>query len=485
MTQQAKFVEGSTMKHILTMTGAGSIGLMALFVVDLLDMMFISMLGQVELAAAIGFAGTLMFFTTSISIGTSIAMGALVSKAIGAKQTDDAQRLVTHILLSAFVVNSLMTAVVMAYSPQLLALLGAKGEAAYYAQAYLNILLPSTPIMAMGMASGAALRAAGDAKLSMWSTLIGGIVNAVLDPLFIFGFGWGVEGAATASVISRITVFVVAFAPLIRIHQLVGKIEWNKLQRDIRPIFAIALPAILTNTATPIGNAIVTSSIAEYGENYVAGIAVIGRVTPVAFALIFALSGAVGPIIGQNYGAERIDRVSDTLKNSLIVTGVYCTLVSLLLYLLQGFIISSFSLTGDAATVIVVFCSVVAFTFIFNGIQFVANASFNNLGKPLYSTFLNMSKATLGTLPFVYFGSQWFGAIGVIYGQALGNVVFGILAYLLLKKHIGSLFTEQTKKQQQADDIALQPVCMQPFCSHDAMVVDELPKEAELLSENK
>jgi hypothetical protein len=67
----------------------------------------------------------------------------------------------------------------------------------------------------------------------------------------------------------------------------------------------------------------------------------------------------------------------------------------------------------------------------------------------------------------------------------LGNVVFGVLAYLLLKKHIASLFTEQSMKQQQSDEIALQPVCMQPFCSHDAMVVDELPKEAELLSENK
>ena len=88
--QSAKFVEGSTMRHILVMSGAGSVGLMALFVVDLLDMLFISMLGQVELAAAVGFAGTLVFFSTSISIGTSIDMGALVSKAIGAKQREHA-----------------------------------------------------------------------------------------------------------------------------------------------------------------------------------------------------------------------------------------------------------------------------------------------------------------------------------------------------------------------------------------------------------
>ena len=116
--QSAKFVEGSTMRHILVMSGAGSVGLMALFVVDLLDMLFISMLGQVELAAAVGFAGTLVFFSTSISIGTSIAMGALVSKAIGAKQRDHARRLSSSIIATAFVISSVVS-VVMFLIPEL------------------------------------------------------------------------------------------------------------------------------------------------------------------------------------------------------------------------------------------------------------------------------------------------------------------------------------------------------------------------------
>ena len=104
-TQDAKFVQGSTMRHILVMSGAGSVGLMALFVVDLLDMLFISMLGQVELAAAVGFAGTLIFFSTSASIGTSIAMGALVSKAIGAKDFVRASLTSGSIMLVAFMIS--------------------------------------------------------------------------------------------------------------------------------------------------------------------------------------------------------------------------------------------------------------------------------------------------------------------------------------------------------------------------------------------
>ncbi|MBW3694583.1 MATE family efflux transporter [Vibrio sp. T187] len=471
----AKFVEGSTMRHILVMSGAGSVGLMALFVVDLLDMLFISMLGQVELAAAVGFAGTLTFFSTSVSIGTSIAMGALVSKAIGAKQKLTAQQLSSSIMMTAFVISSIVTTGMFIHIPELLAAIGAQGVAAERAEAYLQILLPSGPILALAMAAGAGLRAAGDAKRSMWATLSGGIVNAILDPLFIFGFGWNVEGAAFASVLARCTVLFFSIYPLIRIHQLVARPSLSIWQNNIRSILKIALPAIITNAATPIGNAIVTTGIAQYGEDFVAGFAVVGRLTPVCFAVIFALSGAVGPIIGQNFGAERMDRVKETLNNSLLVTTIYTIAVCIILYFLQDYIVLGFSLEGDAAILVGAFCTYVAITFIFNGALFVANTSFNNLGKPLYSTALNLSKATLGTLPFVYFGSQWFGALGVIYGQALGNVIFGVLGVLVLRHHIAELMAG-SEVELEEEDVSMTSLNTQPFCSHDAVLIDDVPK---------
>jgi len=476
--QSAKFVEGSTMRHILVMSGAGSVGLMALFVVDLLDMLFISMLGQVELAAAVGFAGTLVFFSTSISIGTSIAMGALVSKAIGAKQREHARMLASSVMATAFVISSVVSIVMYLYIPELVAAIGAKGFVAERAEAYLSIIIPSGPVIAIAMSAGAGLRAAGDAKRSMWATLSGGIVNAILDPLFIFGFGWNVEGAALASVVARFTVLFFSLYPLIRVHQLAAPLGITAWGTNLKAILTIAVPAIITNIATPIGNAIVTTSIAQYGEDFVAGFAVIGRLTPVCFAVIFALSGAVGPIVGQNFGAERFDRVKETLNNSLLVTTLYTLTVCLILYLVQDFVIESFSLQGDAAIIVAAFCTYVAFSFIFNGAQFVANTSFNNLGKPLYSTALNLGKATLGTLPFVYFGSLWFGALGVLYGQALGSVVFGIISIIVLRKHIIDL-TKGVAPEALKDDPSITSVNTQPFCSHDAVLLEEVAAGAE------
>ncbi|WP_152429986.1 MATE family efflux transporter [Vibrio aquimaris] len=483
--QSAKFVEGSTMRHILVMSGAGSVGLMALFVVDLLDMLFISMLGQVELAAAVGFAGTLVFFSTSISIGTSIAMGALVSKAIGAKQRDHARRLSSSIMLTAFTISCVVSTLMFVFIPELLAAIGAKGYVAERAQAYLQILLPSGPLIAIAMSAGAGLRAAGDAKRSMWATLAGGIINAVLDPIFIFGFGWNVEGAAVATVFARFTVFFFSLYPLIRDHDLVALPSLSAWKNSLKAILTISIPAIITNIATPIGNAIVTTSIAKYGEDFVAGYAVIGRLIPVCFAVIFALSGAVGPIIGQNFGAERLDRVRDTLTNSLIVTTAYTSVVCILLYFVQSLVITGFSLQGDAAIIVSAFCTYVAFSFVFNGAQFVANTSFNNLGKPLYSTALNLGKATLGTLPFVYLGSIWFGALGVLYGQAIGSVVFGILALIVLHKHISDL-TQGDRFELEEEDPSITSINSQPFCTHDAVLIDEVASQKEsLLTEEK
>jgi putative MATE family efflux protein len=401
-------------------------------------------------------------------------MGAMVSKAIGARQRDHARIISTSIMLTAFLISCTVAAVMFFNIPLLLDAIGAEGLAAERAEAYLKIILPSGPVIAIAMAAGAGLRAAGDAKRSMWATLSGGIVNAVLDPLFIFGFGWNVEGAAIASVFARFTVLFFSLYPLIKSHDLVASISIPAWLTNLKPILAIAIPAIITNIATPIGNAIVTTTLAQFGENFVAGFAVIGRLTPVCFAVIFALSGAVGPIIGQNFGAERMDRVKETLNNSLIVTTAYTIFVCIVLYLVQGLIVEAFSLQGDAAIIVVAFCSYVAFSFIFNGAQFVANTSFNNLGKPLYSTALNLGKATLGTLPFVHFGAQWFGALGVLYGQALGSVVFGLLAIVVLRKHISDLMRGACQKQLE-EDPSITSVNSQPFCSHDAVLIDDVP----------
>ncbi|WP_434361262.1 MATE family efflux transporter [Parasalinivibrio latis] len=473
MPDQAKFITGSTMRHVAVMSSTGATGLLALFLVDLLDMYFISLLGEVELAAAIGFAGTLLFFSTSVSIGLSIAQGALVSRAVGSGEREQAKDVAASVFVYSFIVGMLVASLMLMFVDDILALIGAHGEAAIKAKEYLVIILPSAPVLAVAMSAGAVLRAVGDAKRSMYSTLAGGAVNAVFDPLFIFGLSMGVEGAAAASVLARFAVFAVAFYCLNKHYQFVKMPEIGKVISNVAPVFAIALPALLTNIATPVGNAFVTSHIAKYGDNFVAGYAVIGRITPVAFALIFSLSGAIGPIIGQNFGARQWDRVAMALRDAVIFSTLYCLVISVVLFFLQDALISVFQLSGDASHIFSVFSTYVAFTFVFNGTLFIANAAFNNLNRPTWSTMLNVGKATIGTIPFAYLGGAWGGAIGVLLGQAAGSVLFGIIGYVMLRKELAVMRGCQERKEQE-EMVANSPsVPVSPFCSSQPELVAE------------
>lgn len=437
-----KFLEGNLFKHITVMSLTASVGLMAVFLVDFVDMIFISMLGNEALAAAVGYAGAILFFTTSFGIGMAIAAGALVSRALGQSDEARARQFITNALVYGVLFGALFSFVVWVNLDVLTALVGAKGETQQLAISYLQIIIPSLPFLLVGMMGGAILRAYGDARGAMMATIWGGLVNAVLDPILIFGLGLDLQGAAIASVLARITIAVMALRPVIKRHGGIDPPHMPTFLKDFGAIFGIALPAILTQLATPIGQAYVTRAMAEFGEVAVAGMAIVSRLTPISFAVIFALSGALGPIIGQNFGGGRHDRVGRAFNDGLLFIGLYVVFVSVVLYFLRDPIVALFQAEGIAVTLIYLFCGPLALLFFFNGSIFVANSAFNNLGHPFYSTWINWGRHTVGTIPFVMLFAWWLGAPGVLIGQALGGVLFGILAWWLGRRVIAGQ-TEQ------------------------------------------
>lgn len=436
---RAVFLQGSLFGHVAVMSLTSSVGLMAVFLVDLADMVFIAMLGQAELAAAIGYGAAILFFTTSFAIGMAIAAGALVARAVGSGDREQARRRATHALIHGVIASVLFSAVVWVLLPELVALLGATGRTADLAVMYLAIITPSMPLLVIGMIGAAILRAHGDARRAMTATLVGAAVNAVLDPILIFGFGLELAGAAMASVAARAAIAGMALLPVLRHHGGFVRPTLAGLGADFRPVVAIALPAILTQLATPVGLAFVTRIMSEYGEAAVAGFAVVSRLIPVAFGVLFALSGAVGPIIGQNAGAGQAGRVRGAISAGMAFTALVTVVVSAVLFLFRAPIAALFQAEGQAMALIYLFCGPVALMWFFNGVIFVANAAFNNLGRPFLSTWINWGRHTLGTVPFVLAGGWIAGAEGVLLGQAAGGVVFGLLAWALAVRLAGAL----------------------------------------------
>lgn len=435
----ARFVTGSTMRHVVVMTATGSVGLMAVFAVDLLSLLYISWLGDPRLTAAVGLGSIVLFLSVSINVGAMIAVGALVSRALGAGDRPSARRLAGSASLHMGLIAVAVSGLLLAFAPSLLRLLGASEEILPVALRFLWITLPSNILMAVGMGFSGVLRAVGDASRAMYVTLAGGIVTAFVDPLLIFGLGLGVDGAAIAIVIARLVFLIVGFWGAVRVHDLVARPTVRDAMGDAGPMYAIAVPAILTNVATPVAGAFLAGVVARFGEEAIAANAIIDRLVPVAFGGLFALSGAIGPILGQNWGAGRFDRMRRILKDGIVFTACYVGGVWLVLLLLRHPLAGLFNVTGLTADLVVFFCLVSGAIWFFNGLLFTANASFNNLGFPFLSTAFNWGRATIGTMPFALLGAWLAGPEGAIAGIGFGSLIFGVAAIVTAFWTVGAL----------------------------------------------
>ena len=426
-TEQGKFTTGSTMRHVAVMAASGAVGLVSIFAVDLLALLYISWLGNVNFTAGVGYGTTVLFLSTSFNVGLMIASSALVSRALGARDKVRARRLAGSTTAISLVAASLIAVLMMAVMDPLLTLLGATGETHAVAWRFLMICMPSNFLLALGMCFSGTLRSVGDARRAMYVTLSGGIASAIIDPILIFGLELGTDGAAIAVTLSRVVFCLVGYHGVVRIHDLMRKPTFLETVEDLKPMVGIAVPAVLTNIASPVAGAYMTSVLAPYGDEALAANAIISRLVPVAFGTVFALSAAIGPIFGQNLGARNIKRVRRTLTDGLMFSAASVMVAWIVLYLAQEQLIAVFHATGRAADLVRYFCVVLAGTWMFHGALFVANASFNNLGAPVLATVFNWGKATIGTGPFAIGGAQWGGAEGAFLGQGIGAIAFGIV----------------------------------------------------------
>ncbi|CAN7564524.1 MATE family efflux transporter [Bosea sp. LjRoot237] len=439
LPSQAVFVSGSTLRHVAVMTATASVGLIAIFVVDFLSLLYVSRLGRPEATAGVGYATIVLYLMISFNVGLMIAVTALTARALGAGDREGARRIAGSTLTVMAMAGLALSVVMLPLLPWLLPKLGAHGESLAVATSFLWITLPSNALMALGMGLSGVLRAVGDARRAMYVTLAGGIVTAALDPLLIFGLGLGPDGAAWATVFSRVVFLAVGFHGALRVHRMIARPTLAALRRDARPTFAIAAPAIMTNLANPIANACFFGIIARFGDQVIAASAIIDRLVPVAFGVLFALSGAVGPILAQNWGAQRYDRMRQALTDSVSFAAAYVAVAGLLLALLRHQISALFGTSGETAELVAFFGLIAGPMWLFVGALFVANSAFNNLGMPFYSTLFSWGRATLGTVPLAWLGAQYAGPKGALAGAALGAVLFGIAALVTAYRGIARL----------------------------------------------
>jgi Na+-driven multidrug efflux pump len=422
------FTEGSIFRHVLVMTLTSSVGLMAVFFIDLLSMFYVSMAHRDAWQAAVSLMSKVMFFPFALNMGMMIGVGTVVSVAIGRGHRDEARRLASTGLMLTAALGLTVALCGVPFRFDILRLFGADGEALDDAARLLVLVLPVNVLLAVGMACASILRAYGDPTRAMFVTLAGAVVIAAADPLFIFGLGQGVDGVGMAIVASRIIFVAVGLWGTVYVHRLIAIPRLPPGLAEIRAIAMIALPAMATNLALPFADWYVTRTIWQFGVGASAAAGVYDRIMPLAFSLVFALTTAIGPIAGQNLGARAFDRVRQTFLYALAVVGFYSLTVWVIVWTAAPSLAGAFGLSGGTGTFFLFLCRYATIAWVFVAFLLVANTIFNTLGRAHVSTLFNWGRATFGTMPFVWLGAHAGGPETAMLGIAGAAIVFAAVA---------------------------------------------------------
>ena len=453
-TSKAKpsLIDAPIEKTLVNMTVPMIFGMITLMLFNIVDTFFVSMLGTEQLAA-ISFTFPVTFTVISLAIGLSIATSAIIAKALGADNPAEARFDGAVALIVSAVLVALLSLCGYFLIEPIFKLLGATPELLIYINEYMSVWFIGSALLITPMIGNAVLRASGDTKTP--SVIMGGagVINAILDPIFIFGFGpvpaMGIKGAAIASVIAW--SFGVAFI----LYLLIIKrklVAWEKCEQGFfsatSKMLKIGIPAASANMLTPIAMAIMTAIIASYGAHAVAAFGVGSRIESIASIVVLALSMTLPPFISQNFGGNRYDRVEQAYLSSLKFVMIWQFIIYLVLLALSGVISHIFADEQAVIDVIKLFIYTLPLGYGLQGIIILTNSSLNALHKPMHALVLSVVRLFVFYLPFAYVGSLLAGLPGLFIGALIGNLCTAMVSFSWFKKQLAKCHVE-------ADNMAL------------------------------
>ncbi len=413
-------------------------GLLSTITFHIVDTYFVSRLGEDPLAA-IGFSHPVAMLVFSFAIGMGSGTSSSVSKAIGQGNRSRAVRLSTDSLLLAAVVGTLVMIGGLAGYEHIFRLLGAGSRTMPYVRPFMTVWLSGVVPLMILMLGNNCLQAAGDTRMSGLVMVIGAGLNAVLDPVLIFGVGGfeglGIAGAATATVISRTFCAGLTIMLLWRRHKLLSGaiVGLGKIWSSWKSILYIGIPSSTTTLLFPFSMGVVTRLIAGYGPEPVAAAGAGQQVVSFVMVFYWSTSWVLMPFVGQNQGAGRLDRV-DRARQIAAVFAIGWGLIAYAgLAVLAGPIASIFAQSPDVHQPLMHYLWLVPAGVGFRGLTVLACAFLNGLHRPILAAAVDIVRMFVLTIPMAWAGSLLFQAEGVFGGLALSNILAGVFALLLMK----------------------------------------------------
>ena len=430
---------GSIPATLMRLTLPMMLGIISMVAFNLIDTFFIGQLGEQELAA-LTFTFPVIMVIFSIIQGLGIGATALIAKSIGKGDLKKAARETSDSVMLALLLTGLFITVGLLTIEPTFRLLGADGATADMAREYMEIWYLALFFVSVPFVGNSAIRATGDAKTPTYIMLFAVLINAILDPILIFGYlgfpAMGLKGAAIATAISRGMTMILSFYILIKRDKLITfEIPtWKVLSGCWSSILYIALPSGLARLVVPLATGVITALLATYGEFAVAAYGVGSRVEFLANSLIFALAASIGPFVGQNLGKGRIDRMREGVNTACLFAVGWGLFSWGVLAASAPLIAAIFNSEEEVIRNIQLFLWIVPAGFGLQGVLSVVNSSMNTINKPLQASAIIIVQMLVLGLPAIYFGKYLAGIPGIFAGIALTYVLGGITSLIVNKR---------------------------------------------------
>jgi len=397
---------------------------------------------------SLGIAGITICFPIMIvlmAFGMLIGIGAnsLISIRLGQGRKEDAELIMGNafvlLVLSAIILSTLG----LTFLDPFLKFFGASAAVLPYARDYLSIILLGAVFQSIGFGMNNFIRAEGNPTIAMMTMLIGAVLNTVFDPIFIFAFGWGIRGAAAATIFSQMVAsgwvlsYFLSKRSSLRLH-------WKNLRLKVMVIIqivTIGAAPFSVQLASSVLNAILNNNLTRYGGDIaVSGMGVIMSIMMLIMMPVIGISQGAQPIIGYNYGARQFKRVKDTLKLAVVAATVFVSIGYIGIMFFPHLLISLFNPNDEkliafgvhAIRTFMIFLPIIGF-------QIVGANYFQAVGKPKQSMFLSLSRQVLILIPLLLILPKYLNLQGVLIAGPIADLASSIITGLFLRYELGRL----------------------------------------------
>ncbi len=391
-----------------------------------------------------GLALTFPLMNLAAAFGSLVGVGAatLVSMRLGQRDYDTAQRVLGNVVMLNLILGIGFGFVVQLFLDPILYFFGASDATIGYAREYMTVILAGNVVTHMYLGLNSILRASGHPRKAMYATINTVIINAVLDPLFIYGFGWGIRGAAIATILAQVISLMWQFRLLSDRSELIHfRRGIYRLRRKIvRDILAIGMSPFLMNLTACFIVILINKGLKTYGGDLMIGAyGIVNRLAFVFVMIVMGVNQGMQPIAGYNFGARQYDRVLRVLRLTIICAVAVTTAGFIVGEFLPHVAVSLFTTDEELIRLAVEGMRIVFICFPIVGFQMVATNFFQSIGMAGKAIFMSLTRQLLFLLPGLIFlphffevSTPWDGSWGVWCAMPVSDFLATVVAFFML-----------------------------------------------------